>query len=353
MWPLRLESFNLFAVPAGTQRYERTKMVLPLRVWLNERSSDAATLAHTLDISPIGGRLGGLRSPVRPGQTITLQRGQRKGQFRVVWSKTLAPSEVQAGIEALDGGRNIWDIEAPQYGAPQPAALDAAEGPPVPDEDEVIEVGSGGESSSVAAYQAPEHSSIHSSAHSHSHSHLHSHSHSHTHSKMRWVAAFGMLLFVCSLGLLIRYEVLTDAKIEPPHIATPGLPTTEEIAAMTPRPIKLVQLAVSDGNSAQRVQVAEAPKGRVEYPVSPEANVKGKVDLKVVIGTDGSVKQVLLVSGRQMLAHAAAQAVKLWHYSEHQRNGEPVEAETSVVVSFLGKDAVSLRFPSANHVMAN
>jgi TonB family protein len=347
-------------------------MVLPLRVWMNERNVDAAALAHTLDISPIGGRLGGLRSPMRPGQTITLQRGQRKAQFRVVWSRTLAPEEVQAGVEALEGGRNIWDVELPQqaHAQPQPqfrpqslpqtllqteaVELEQAGGPPVTDQTadllEELQSMQNAMSSEGSAPQAPASSPVHSHARSDRHSNSH---HAASHPKMRWVAAIGMLLFVCSLGVLIRYEVFTNAKVEQPHIPAPAVPTAAELAAMTPRPIKLVPLAAADAGAGQRVQVAEAPKGRVEYPVAPEADARGKVNLKVVIATDGSVKRVLLVSGQQMLAHAAEQAVKSWHYSEHQRNGAPVEAETSVVVSFLGKDAVSLRFPSANRIVAN
>jgi len=323
-------------------------MVLPLRVWTNESMGESASLAHTLDISPIGGRLGGLRAPVAPGQTITLQRGQRKAQFRVVWSRQLAPAEVQAGIEVVDETRNIWDVELPQARGqqprPQPRAVreqgpevrgehQEAEGPPVASKatDELPE------QASNSAVKAATHRARHDSSHS----------------RMRWIAACGMLLFICLLGLIVRYEVFKDAKVAPPQIPVVGTPTAEELAAMTPKPIKLVPLAATDAGASRRLQVAEAPKGRVEYPVSPEADVKGKVNLKVVIAADGRVKQVLLVSGQQLLASAAEQAVRMWRYNEHQRNGAPVEAETSVTVSFLGKDAVSLRFPSENRIVAN
>lgn len=47
------------------------------------------------------------------GQTIELQRGQQKASFRVIWSKHLEAEEHQAGIEALDYGRNIWAKELP------------------------------------------------------------------------------------------------------------------------------------------------------------------------------------------------------------------------------------------------
>lgn len=104
-------------MPEGTQRYPRTKMVLPLRVWLDEPVLEIlpAQWAHTIDISQIGCRLGGLRTELCPGQTISLQRGQQKIPFRVIWSKHLVANENQAGTEVLDYGRNIWAVELPSY----------------------------------------------------------------------------------------------------------------------------------------------------------------------------------------------------------------------------------------------
>ena len=90
-------------------------MVLPLRVWLDEGAGETLSMQwiHTIDISQLGCRLGGLRTSLSPGQTIALQRGQQKASFRVIWSKHLEAEEHQAGIEALDYGRNIWAKELP------------------------------------------------------------------------------------------------------------------------------------------------------------------------------------------------------------------------------------------------
>jgi hypothetical protein len=96
----------------AVQRYSRTKMVLPLRLWLRDHADNpsAALLAHTIDTSEIGCRLGGLRSGLPPGKIITLQRGQQKADFRVIWTRELEPNENQAGIEALDYGVSIWMV---------------------------------------------------------------------------------------------------------------------------------------------------------------------------------------------------------------------------------------------------
>jgi hypothetical protein len=102
-------------MPPGVQRFKRTKMVLPLRFWPDDENgrNTGPQLAHTVDISPIGGRLGGLRNPLRPGQTIMLERCQNKFQFRVVWTNQLGPGEIRAGIESVSFERNIWGVDLP------------------------------------------------------------------------------------------------------------------------------------------------------------------------------------------------------------------------------------------------
>jgi len=294
-------------------------MVLPLRVWLDQQKFDASALhlAHTLDISPIGGRLGGLRVPVEPGQIIMLQHGQQKSQFRVIWSKQLAPQEIHAGIESLESGK-IWDLDLPQ----QP---DEAAGKRLRTAKAIrslIPMEALARAGRTASLQA----------------------------RQRWTA-FGFLAFVIVFGMILRQERIR--RPEPMTIGTatplPLPPTEAELAAMTPKPQRVVPVRkarAADEPVPPRVEVAEAPQGWVVYPVAPEANLTGKVDLKVVIGTDGRVKQVERVSGKYLLARAAEQAVKFWRFSHHAINGDPVEAETRVSISFLSADAVSIRYPA-------
>ncbi len=56
----------------------------------------------------------GGRSPpdaIEPGMIITLQRGAKKAEFRVEWTKQLAPNELQAGIESLEPQNDFWGID--------------------------------------------------------------------------------------------------------------------------------------------------------------------------------------------------------------------------------------------------
>jgi hypothetical protein len=96
----------------------------------------------------------------------------------------------------------------------------------------------------------------------------------------------------------------------------------------------------------ERLQVAEAPENGFGYPVTPDPNLSGKVDLRAVIGSDGAVKAIDVLSGNRVLAAAAARAVRHWRYRPPELNGHSVEAETNIVISFAGDDAVSVRFPT-------
>jgi len=85
----------------------RRKMVLPVKV-----SVDVVThLAHTIDITQNGARLGALRTELLPGSHVILQRGSKRAKFRIAWIKQLAPNEMQAGLESLQPQSNFWGVD--------------------------------------------------------------------------------------------------------------------------------------------------------------------------------------------------------------------------------------------------
>jgi TonB family protein len=107
-------------------------------------------------------------------------------------------------------------------------------------------------------------------------------------------------------------------------------------------------VATMDSTPRERLQVAEAPESGFSYPVAPNPTLTGEVSLKAVIGADGSVKEVDVLSGKRALAGAAMRAVRRWRYRPHELKGQAVEAETNIVISFVGPDAVSIGFPTAH-----
>jgi hypothetical protein len=85
----------------------RRKMVLPVKLTL----ADGTGLAYTMDINSSGARLGGLRTSLQPGQTVSLVRNGRKANFRVVWVRQVNPNEMHAGIEAMQTVENFWGVD--------------------------------------------------------------------------------------------------------------------------------------------------------------------------------------------------------------------------------------------------
>jgi periplasmic protein TonB len=74
---------------------------------------------------------------------------------------------------------------------------------------------------------------------------------------------------------------------------------------------------------------------RVTYPpIARQAGVQGDVVLHAVIATDGTIENLEYVSGPALLVRAAMDAVRLWRYEPTLLNGQPVEVEITVVVSF-------------------
>jgi len=72
-----------------------------------------------------------------------------------------------------------------------------------------------------------------------------------------------------------------------------------------------------------------------QYP--PEAGrerIEGTVVLLAVIGKDGSVQDVQVVSGLPLLAQAAMDAVNQWRYKPYLLNGVPVEIESRITINF-------------------
>jgi periplasmic protein TonB len=71
------------------------------------------------------------------------------------------------------------------------------------------------------------------------------------------------------------------------------------------------------------------------YPkIALAARVTGVVLVKAVIGKDGAIKELEVVNGSPLLVPAAMDAVKQWRYRPYLLNGEPVEVETNITVTF-------------------
>jgi hypothetical protein len=94
------------------RRKDRTKAVLPVKVKGKDCTGAAfEELAHTLDVTAAGARLGAIRRQLNVLDEITVFYRQRKMQFRVVWVKKLkGTSEFQVGLQAVVQDKEGWGL---------------------------------------------------------------------------------------------------------------------------------------------------------------------------------------------------------------------------------------------------
>lgn len=72
-----------------------------------------------------------------------------------------------------------------------------------------------------------------------------------------------------------------------------------------------------------------------QYPIiANTAGVQGTVVLQATISKSGTIENLQVISGPQMLQQAAIEAVKSWSYRPYRLNDQPVEVETTVNVIF-------------------
>jgi len=119
------------AVERKNRRTSRTKAVLPVRIKGTDSSGKPfEDLAHTLDVTPTGVRLGSVRRELSQEDEVTLFFRQRKMQFRVVWTKKMkGTSEFQVGLQALTQEKEAWGLGIAEPAKEAAQALDAS---PVP-----------------------------------------------------------------------------------------------------------------------------------------------------------------------------------------------------------------------------
>ena len=76
---------------------------------------------------------------------------------------------------------------------------------------------------------------------------------------------------------------------------------------------------------------------RVEpiYPALPkQIHKEGRVELRAIIATDGTIQSLEIVSGDPMFYQSAKEAVSQWRYKPTILNGQPVEIDTYVTVIY-------------------
>ena len=103
-------------------------------------------------------------------------------------------------------------------------------------------------------------------------------------------------------------------------------PMVGEVSSDGPQRIRV-------GGNVQATMVISASKP-LYPPDAKQARIQGLVRMNVIVGKDGTVQDLQLVSGHPLLAPAALEAVRQWVYKPTLLNGNPVEVVTVVDINF-------------------
>lgn len=106
----------------------------------------------------------------------------------------------------------------------------------------------------------------------------------------------------------------------------PPPPVKKEEKPATPQRIRV-------GGNVQSAKLIRQPKP-IYPPLAKQARIQGTVKFTAIIGKDGTIQNLQLISGHPLLVPAATEAVKQWVYQPTLLNGEPVEVVTQIDVNF-------------------
>ena len=131
--------------------------------------------------------------------------------------------------------------------------------------------------------------------------------------------------------------------------------TTTDINLVTPpgpdKPNAMPRGLFGNGSNGPNVRPGPGPGGKVVVsvleegrlvnkvePVYPRiaviSGVQGEVKLHAIIARNGTIQSLNAVSGHPLLVRAAMDAVGQWRYRPYILNGEVVEVETFITVTF-------------------
>jgi protein TonB len=115
-----------------------------------------------------------------------------------------------------------------------------------------------------------------------------------------------------------------------PVFAVNGHQLPPEIKPPAEKPSKPLNVSQGVMEGALISQVKPA------YPAPARSiHLSGDVVLHAIIGKDGTVRDLQVLSGNPLLVQSALMAVRQWRYRPTMLSGEPVEVATTITVRFI------------------
>lgn len=125
-------------------------------------------------------------------------------------------------------------------------------------------------------------------------------------------------------------EVVAGDKHSQVH---PGSNTTNVVIANNQPSAPAINAA--DRQSLSTTIQASGPSNDGTYPLlAQQMKVQGSVVLQALIGADGFIEDLRVVTGPAILTSAAREAVRQWRFKPYLHNGQPVETKAKITVNF-------------------
>lgn len=119
-----------------------------------------------------------------------------------------------------------------------------------------------------------------------------------------------------------------------------GAPATALPGVTVERTIPSAASSVAT-NAGERVRLSPDTAAIVQQPVQPnypmlakQMKVQGSVVLQALIGQEGSIQDLRVLSGPAILSTAAMDAVRQWRFRPYFQSGQPIETEARITVNF-------------------
>jgi protein TonB len=123
--------------------------------------------------------------------------------------------------------------------------------------------------------------------------------------------------------------------------ASPSVSASAPSSGAVPSNAPTTTATNGQASSGNRVHLSQVTADNVTVSVPPnypllarQMKVQGAVSLQALISREGTIQELEILSGPAILAVAAREAVKQWHFKPYFQNGQSVETEARITVNF-------------------
>ena len=140
-------------------------------------------------------------------------------------------------------------------------------------------------------------------------------------------------------------EVVAGQQSRPVRTGNPSVKVDMQAGSPpAPTPAAAPATPVADAGlspAGERVRLSTNAQQLITHTVEPtyptlakQMKVQGSVVLQALIGKEGTIQDLQVVSGPQILSSAAREAVMQWRFKPYYQSGSPVETEAKITVNF-------------------